>query len=107
MKKVLGFILGVSLMLGAAPVFANDFSQCVACHGATAGGGTGPALKGQSKEDLVAKANGILDGTREPTTNMKALIPAMKNVMLKLNDGKETVVAGSGLDKALDFAAAQ
>lgn len=50
-------------MLIASPAFADDrfedirkpWKQCVACHGPEGQGGIGPALVGQSADDIINK----------------------------------------------------
>ncbi|OGG95373.1 MAG: hypothetical protein A2527_07590 [Candidatus Lambdaproteobacteria bacterium RIFOXYD2_FULL_50_16] len=109
MKKVLGIILGVSLLFAAAPAYAGDFGQCAGCHGPSAGGASGPKLVGFDKAYLTGKALEIMAGTRVATTPTgKSLIPVMAGTMKRLNNNNAAeIVAGSGLDKALDFVVAQ
>jgi len=54
---------------------AEVYGQCVGCHGPSGGGGVGPKLAGQSRDDLIAKLKDYRSGKQMgPQTAMMAPI---------------------------------
>ncbi|SFR51606.1 c-type cytochrome [Thiomicrospira sp. ALE5] len=65
--------------VAAAPAANGQqlYSTCMGCHGATGGGGVGPKLQGQDRDDFISKMNAYRAGEQVgPMTAMMAPMAA-------------------------------
>ncbi|WP_006461048.1 c-type cytochrome [Thiomicrospira aerophila] len=64
------------------------YSTCMGCHGMTGGGGVGPKLQGQSRDDIITKMNAYRAG--EQVGPMTAMMAPMAT---NLNDAEIEALA--------------
>ncbi|MBD3823474.1 MAG: c-type cytochrome [Epsilonproteobacteria bacterium] len=89
MKKILGFFLGLGLVVVAsAEDGAALYSKCVSCHGASGEKvalGKSKVIKDMSKADFIAAMNGYKDGSYDGSAKgvMKGRVAGLSDAQIE------------------------